>query len=260
MNVSRLLSGAALAALATCLAPAASAQSEGAPPADTADTGQGEQRASDIIVNGGIAFRNRTSDPNPVLSYDLEYFQKFEPVSVGEMLKRVPGVTFTSDVLEYDQPQFRGLPAGYTQVLINGRRAPGGEADRSFFVDRIPAELVERIEIVRAPRADQPSEGTAGTLNVVTKESASFEGGFLKAGALLNTRDGVFRPSLAGAYAGHISDTTDFWAALNYQKRRNPKQKVSYRFDDVPTTDDRNFPDGLNSAYVSDPAFNNFEA
>ncbi len=158
------------------------------------------ERASDIIVTGQIAFRNRTEDTNPVLSYDLEYFQRFEPVSVGEMLKRVPGVTFTSDVLEYDAVQFRGLPPGYTQVLINGRRAPGGEADRSFFVDRIPAELVEKIEIVRSPRADQPSEGVAGTLNIITKEAATFEGGFAKVGALIN-KDGTIRPSLAAAYA-----------------------------------------------------------
>ncbi|WP_213980635.1 TonB-dependent receptor [Sphingomonas sp. dw_22] len=264
MNVSRLLGGAALAVLAGSLMPDSAFAQDGSQPAaesqDDDEKSDDEQRANDILVTGEIFFRNRTADPNPVLSYDLEYFQKFEPVSVGEMLKRVPGVTFTSDVLEYDQPQFRGLPPGYTQVLINGRRAPGGEADRSFFVDRIPAELVERIEIVRAPRADQPSEGAAGTLNIVTKESTSFEGGFVKAGALVNARDGGTRPSGAIAYAGHINDSTDVWGALNYQKRRNPKKKVSYRFDDTPVTDDKRFPDGLNSKYVSDPSFNNFEA
>jgi len=191
-------------------------------------------RATDIIVNGVITFRNRTEDPNPVLSYDLEYFQRFEPVSVGEMLKRVPGVTFTSDVLEYDGVQMRGLPPGFTQVLINGRRAPGGESDRSFFVDRIPAELVERIEIVRAPRADQPSEGIAGTLNVVTKESATFEGGFAKGGLLIN-EDGGVRPSGALAYAGKLGDATSYWVAGNYQQRRNPKEKVSLRFGDFTT-------------------------
>ncbi|HVF94639.1 MAG TPA: TonB-dependent receptor, partial [Sphingomonas sp.] len=202
------------------------------------------ETASDIIVTGAIAFRNRTTDTNPVLSYDLEYFQRFEPVSVGEMLKRVPGVTFTADVLEYDQAQFRGLPGGYTQVLINGRRAPGGEADRSFFVDRIPAELVERIEIVRSPRADQPSEGVAGSLNIVTKEAASFTGGFGKIGGLVN-QDGRVRPSIAGAYAGKIGADTSYWAALNYQERRNPKKKVSLRFDDVAT----------GSRDAADPAF-----
>ena len=257
MIVSHLLRGSALAALATLLATTAQAQESGQPVAEP--QGEAEQRANEILVTAEIFFRDRTDDPNPVLSYDLEYFQRFEPVSVGEMLKRVPGVTFTSDVLEYDQPQFRGLPAGYTQVLINGRRAPGGEADRSFFVDRIPAELVERIEIVRAPRADQPSEGAAGTLNIITKESASFEGGFAKAGALINGSDGKIRPSGALAYAGKLGVSTDFWLAGNYQERRNPKKKVSYRFDDEPTTRDQGFPDGLDSPLVSDPAFADYE-
>lgn len=222
------LGGCALAAMLMPL-DAAMAQEQPAESQKQESSEGDAARASDIIVTGQIAFRNRTTDVNPVLSYDLEYFQRFEPVSVGEMLKRVPGVTFTSDVLEYDAVQFRGLPPGYTQVLINGRRAPGGEADRSFFVDRIPAELVEKIEIVRSPRADQPSEGVAGTLNIVTKEAATFEGGFAKVGALIN-RDGKVRPSIAGAAAGRIGDSTTFWTALNYQERRNPKEKVSLRF------------------------------
>jgi outer membrane receptor for ferrienterochelin and colicins len=121
-KTTNLLASCAVAALLLPLtATAQTNPAESAAPAAAAP-----EESSEIIVNGAIAFRNRTADVNPVLSYDLEYFQRFEPVSVGEMLKRVPGVTFTSDVLEYDGPQFRGLPAGYTQVLINGRRAPGG--------------------------------------------------------------------------------------------------------------------------------------
>ncbi|WP_188054999.1 TonB-dependent receptor plug domain-containing protein [Sphingosinithalassobacter sp. CS137] len=249
MTMSRLLGGAALAALAT----ATPALAQNAAPGETAAQTGTEQSAQDILVTGEIFFRNRTQDPNPVLSYDLEYFQRFEPVSVGEMLKRVPGVTFTSDVLEYDQVQFRGLPAGFTQVLINGRRVPGGEADGSFFVDRIPAELVERIEIVRSPRADQPSTGVAGTLNVVTKEAVAFEGGFVKGGALFNA-DGEVRPSAALAYSGHLGDRTDFWLALNYQERRNPKEKISYRFGGEPEQLDAD-----EATYVADPEFDDLE-
>jgi len=62
-----------------------------------------------------------------VLTYDYEFFQRFEPLSVGEMLKRLPSITFASDVLEYDAVSVRGLPPGYTQILINGRRAPDGQ-------------------------------------------------------------------------------------------------------------------------------------
>ncbi|MBC7985954.1 MAG: TonB-dependent receptor, partial [Sphingomonadaceae bacterium] len=207
--------------------------------ADAASPHEGDPVDSrQIVVTAELFFRNRTEDPNPIVSYDLEYFQRFEPVSVGEMLKRLPGVTFTSDVLEYDGAQVRGLPPGFTQILINGRRAPGGGADRSFFVDRIPAELIERIEIVRAPRADQPSEGVAGTINIVTKESFAFDGGSARLGALIN-EDGAVRPSAALAYAGRIGDATSYWAAVNYQERRNPKDKISLRFgDEVPEGSD----------------------
>ncbi len=197
------------------------------------DAGPVEATAvEDVIVNGEIVFRNRTTDENPILSYDLEYFQRFEPVSVGEMLKRVPGVTFTSDVLEFDGVSMRGLPPGYTNILINGRRAPGGEDDGAFLVDRIPAELVERVEIIRSPRADQPSDGVAGAINVVLKEGAQLEGGAVRAGVLVNG-DGESRGAGSISWAGN-AESTSLWAALNYQGRRNPKEKRSERYDDNP--------------------------
>src|SRR3546814_2659961 len=91
-----------------CALPALSAPAlaENTVVADTgtaeADAGQiASTDAHDIIVNGQIVFRNRTEDPNPVLSYELEYFQRFEPVSVGEMLKRVPGVRSDEHTYEH---------------------------------------------------------------------------------------------------------------------------------------------------------------
>jgi outer membrane receptor for ferrienterochelin and colicins len=187
----------------------------------------GPQDAEEIIVNANLYFRNRTNDINPVLAYDYEFFQRFEPLSAGDMMKRLPSITFASDVLEYDAVSVRGLPPGYTQILINGRRAPGGQADRSFYVDRLPAELIERIEIIRSPRADQPSEGVAATLNIITKDSSNFTGGFAKVGVLINEADGAVRPSGALAYAGKIGEATTYWLSGSYQGRRNPKTKTT---------------------------------
>ncbi|HEU5468529.1 MAG TPA: hypothetical protein VFU77_04425, partial [Steroidobacteraceae bacterium] len=48
--------------------------------------------------------RNRVDTPAPTLSYDEEFFQRFEPVSVGDMMKRVPGVVFSDDIGEYAAP------------------------------------------------------------------------------------------------------------------------------------------------------------
>ena len=73
---------------------------------------------------------------------------RFEPLTVGDALRRVPSVTFLSDVLESDGARLRGLDPGYTKILIDGEEVPGSGVDRSFFVDRIPAELIERVEIL----------------------------------------------------------------------------------------------------------------
>src|SRR3546814_10396014 len=93
----------------------------------------------------------RISDwSSDVCSSDLlEYFQRFEPTTVGDMVKRLPGAAFVgSDIMEYDGVQLRGLGGGYTQVLINGQKVPGAGDDRSIWVDRLPAEMVDRIEIL----------------------------------------------------------------------------------------------------------------
>ncbi|UDF02628.1 TonB-dependent siderophore receptor [Asticcacaulis sp. AND118] len=197
-------------------------------PAAPAEDAAANAAMTEVVVTGRLRFRDRAETENPTLIYDQEFFQKFEPVSVGEMLKRVPGITFTSDTLEFDGVSMRGLPPGYTTILINGRKAPGGEKDRSFFVDRIPAELVERIEIVRSPTADQPRSGMAGSLNIVLKDGAKLRGGLIKAGAVIND-DGKVRPSLAAAYAGG-DETNDWWIGVNHQGRRNPKKKYSWRY------------------------------
>src|SRR5690606_27903280 len=120
---------------------------------------------------GEPAMRNRTDDVVPTLSYDLDYFQRFEPLTAGDALKRVPSVTFLSDVLESDGVRIRGLDSAYTQILINGERVPGANLDRSFFVDRIPAELIERVEVVRSSSANRSGDAVAGAINNVRSEN-----------------------------------------------------------------------------------------
>ncbi|MEZ5443820.1 MAG: TonB-dependent receptor [Lysobacterales bacterium] len=193
--------------------------------------GDGELRGLDaIVVQGEIAYRDRSDSTAPVLVYDLEYFQRFEPLTVGDMLKRVPGVGFVSDILEFDAVQLRGLDPGYTQILINGKRVPGGGLDRSFFVDRIPAELVDRIEIVRSPSANRSGDAVAGALNIVLRDAYEFDGAYVRAGAL-NFRDGETKGTF-GAVAGGEFGGGRLLGGVNVQGRYNPKQKLSLRFDE----------------------------
>jgi outer membrane receptor protein involved in Fe transport len=164
--------------------------------------------------------RNRVDTPAPTLSYDEEFFQRFEPVSVGDMMKRVPGVVFSDDIGEYAAPSLRGIGTEYTQVLINGRRITGGTNDNTVVVDRIPSELVERIEIIRSPSADIDSQGIGGTLNVILKEGADLSGGVYRLGVY--ELDGEYVPSAFLSF-GDSNDRTDWNMSVNYQERFNRK-------------------------------------
>lgn len=241
----QLFIGSALAALATAPAFATETADPQAAAATTAavqsggaiaETDESEddkvQSAKEIVVQGSIGFRNRSDSAEPVLVYDEEYFQRFEPLTAGDALKRVPGVTFLSDVIESDGARLRGLDPGYTQVLINGERVPGGQADRSFFLDRIPAELIEQVEIVRSSSARRTGDAVAGSLNIKLRDGFALDGGYLRAGGLFFD-DGEVKPSGGFYYGGALAGGRVLVGA-NIQGRYNPKEKSSLRYGDSP--------------------------
>uniref|UniRef100_UPI00258A84CC TonB-dependent receptor plug domain-containing protein n=1 Tax=uncultured Sphingobium sp. TaxID=316087 RepID=UPI00258A84CC len=189
-------------------------------------------QAADIVVIAGIGYRDRTDTPEPVLKYGTDYFQRFEPLTAGDALKRVPSVTFLSDVIESDAPRLRGLPPGYTQILINGERVPGSAADRSFFLDRIPAELISSVEIVRSSSARRTGDAVAGTLNINLRDGYELNGGYIRAGGL-HYDDKEIEPSLGLVWGGQVGPGRLLLGA-NLQGRHNPKQKKSLRYGDSP--------------------------
>ncbi len=94
-----------------------------------------------------------------------EEIERFGDSTVGEVLKRLPGVTTQGPPGRGGPPRMRGLGAGYTQILIDGQRAPAG-----FSVDQLTPEQLERIEIFRAPTAETGARAIGGTINIVTRE------------------------------------------------------------------------------------------
>ncbi len=186
-----------------------------------------------VVVTGEIQYRNRTETTAPELVYGQEFFAQFEPVSVGDQLRRVPGVAFTSDIGESDSPQLRGLGQGYTQVLVNGRPIPGAGNDRTVFVDRIPAEIIDRIEIVRSPSADIDSQGVGGTINIILKDGESLPPGIIaRVGATYNVDADNTRGNGSASLSGRNDAETVFYSVtLDAQERYNNKDVVEEVFE-----------------------------
>jgi len=212
------------------LLPAGAAWSQTAAP-DGSTAAPDVKQMDTLVVQGEITYRYRSDTVAPTLTYDLEYFQRFEPNTVGDMLKRVPGVGFVgSDIMEYDGAQLRGLGGGYTQVLINGKQVPGAGDDRSFYVDRIPAEMVDHIEIKRSASANRSGDAVAGAINIVLRDAYVFTGSYIRVG-VNRWYDGEVNPTFGAvtsfeALGGHLL------AGFNVQDRYRAKEKRSDRFTD----------------------------
>lgn len=228
--------------------------------AQDAQPAQEEETLEDIVITGEIQYRNRTDTVAPELVYDQQFFEQFEPLSVGDQLSRVPGVAFTSDIGERDAPQMRGLGEGFTQVLVNGRPIPGAGNDRTVFVDRIPAEIIDRIEIVRSPSADIDSQGIGGTINIILKDGMSLPPGIIaRVGAVYDTDNEELNGLGALSFSGRTEDRTMAWSGtFDYQNRYNVKVLDQQLFDDTspgfdPTRDGRNLfdPDGFDPTVPS---------
>lgn len=95
-----------------------------------------------------------------------EEIEKFGDSTLGEMIKRLPGVTTGGRPGRGGDIRMRGMGGGYTQILVNGERMPPG-----FSLDQLPPEQVERIEVLRAPTAEYGTRAVAGTINIVLREA-----------------------------------------------------------------------------------------
>ena len=196
--------------------------------ANTAETPA--QAIEEVTVTAQRVYRNRETMPAPTLIYDHEFFRQFEPVAVGDMLKRVSGVSFSGDIGEFDAAQLRGLATQYTQILVNGERVPGASADRSVLVNRIPSELVDRIEIIRSPSADLDAQGVGGTVNIILRDGAALDGGAWRINGVYYS-DEEFRGAASASY-GSATESMSYSIAANYQQRLTPKSKTETVTDD----------------------------
>jgi outer membrane receptor for ferrienterochelin and colicins len=126
-------------------------------PADTRPIPQVEVKAANSTYDP------RRDDTASKTVIGQEELMKYGDTNVFDVLKRAPGVTVTGSTI-----RMRGLGAGYTQILVNGERAPPG-----FSLDNLAPDQIERIEILRAASAEFSMQSIAGTVNIVLKKTVS---------------------------------------------------------------------------------------
>jgi outer membrane receptor protein involved in Fe transport len=112
------------------------------------------------------AYDPRRDDTASKIVVNHDEIVKYGDTNVLDVLKRVPGVTVNGGNGRGGEIRMRGLGAGYTQILINGERAPAG-----FSIDSLSPDSIEKIEVLRAASAEYSTQSIAGTINIVLKKA-----------------------------------------------------------------------------------------
>jgi outer membrane receptor for ferrienterochelin and colicins len=154
-----------LLAAALGTSPGAHAQEVKNPPAPATET-----KLQTVEIKGSAdSYDARRDDTATKIVVNHEEIVKYGDTSVLDVLKRLPGITVSGAAgRNGGEIRMRGLGSGYTQILINGERAPAG-----FSMDSLAPESIEKIEILRAASAEYSTQSVAGTINIVLKKAVS---------------------------------------------------------------------------------------
>ncbi len=129
--------------------------------------------------------------------------------SASDVLSNIPSVEVDNE----GEVSLRGSTS--VTIWINGKASGLSADNRAQILEQMPAESIEKIEVLTNPSAKYSPEGTAGIINIVLKQDrkAGYYGS-LQAG--VDTRGGY---SASGNF-NYSSSKLDAYASLGYRERK----------------------------------------
>lgn len=223
-------------ALLPCLVLTAAASAQTPPPASpsapaapaSAASAPGPQQRIEITGGRNSDTEQRRQATAAKFVIGREEIDKFGDATVGEVLRRLPGVTTPGAPGRGGPPRMRGLGGGFTQLLIDGQRVPPG-----FSVESLTPEQVERIEILRAPTAETGARAIAGTINIITREGFRRRLNDLRMG--IGVENGRGSGGLHWTHNDSVGDFTYNLSAAAFAPRRESSNTTHTRLTDAAT-------------------------
>jgi hypothetical protein len=138
-----------------------------------------------------------------VVSYPASFFTDARANTAMEMLERLPGFAFDGG------DSVRGFGGAAGNVLIDGERPAAKTDSLENILRRIPADQVERIDVIRGSAPGIDMQGKTVIANVIRKKSSGVKG--LVAYANTFTEDGRFLPAARLEGSRRKDDTLLEW-------------------------------------------------
>lgn len=176
----------------------------------------------EVVVTGTRLSKTNVSSSVPLLQIGAQEIDNRGIARLEDIVNILPSV-FVSQTTEVANGSngtatldLRGLGAVRTLVLLDGKRLPFGSASSSSVnVDFIPAQLVERIDVVTGGASSvYGSDAVAGVVNFVTKRD--FEGFQLDAQFGINQNDNTNEFMENVLAAAQLEDPDSHWGGEDF--------------------------------------------
>lgn len=138
------------------------------------DVSEVKEKEDQMVVTASAIEKNLKDAPASISVITREDLQKKPVQNLKDVLKDVPGVQITNESDNRQGVSIRGLGSGYTLILVDGKRVNSRNAvfrHNDFDLSWIPAESIERIEVVRGPMSSlYGSDALGGVVNIITRK------------------------------------------------------------------------------------------
>lgn len=220
--ISKLLPAACLALLA---AGQVQAQSDDAIQPATKPAPQPDGKpVQQVTISGGRAsdMDERRNSVAGKQIYGREELDRNGDSNLGDILKRLPGITIGGRPGRGGDVRMRGMGSGYTQVLLNGERPPPG-----FSMESLSPDQVERVEIMRGPIAEHSTRAIAGTINIILRDGYQQKDNQLK---LTDTiEQGRHAPNVSLTVPGKTGNLTWLLTGSVFENRQHDQTETYNR-------------------------------
>lgn len=163
----------------------------------------GRQTLREVVITARRSIEERFQATGSLVVIDRQDIEQMGVDSTVDVLKQLPGLQVTTGASGNVEIRMRGLDGSATRVLIDGQRSAGRA---QLPIDQLPADLIERIEIIRSPSAEF-SGSSGGTVNIVLRQA------FAQRTAMARLTDtitwGEHRPRLWAMRTGPLGSEKD---------------------------------------------------
>ena len=137
-----------------------------------AEEGTQPTQLEEINVIGRREFDDRFMSNTTRLTISRRDIEAMGANSIGDILRQTPGLQVTTTANGGIEIRMRGMGPENTRILIDGVPVSASNRTSQLPLDELPADPIERIEVIRAPTAE--FQGAAGgSLNIVLREASA---------------------------------------------------------------------------------------